>query len=271
MIQAKNVANVHLDFIAAHGCLCPTLVRSWRSSAIVGLCFVQAKEDVERAGEVQQKKPAKGPANEAGSGFLGLSRVTDLNDMSVDLSAQLQEKPKPLLPKSYPTIPMTGKIQPGKKYSDPPSTREGQSWQRSSGYKKRGLIGARLAMGDSDEDGSQAKEEEERIAYENMKQQYQLWTTATTVVCFAAVCSFYPRVCCTWLLQLLRAWCKSTRLNSWRANEVIPGWLNACLPHVTLHHIAQTALLTAVSLHMPYFSCCPLAIFNDTAITFFKT
>lgn len=198
-MQAKNVANVHLN-LNGNGCLCPKTARAWQRIYYCSCC-VQAKEDVEKAGEVQQIESAQGPANEAGSGFLSLSRVNDLNDMSVDLSAKLQQKPKPLLPKSYPSISMTGKVQPGKKYSDPPSTREGQSWQRSSGYKKRGAIGARLAAGDIDEDNTQAKEEEERLAYESMKQQYQLWTTATTVFCFAAVCAFYTRVCCSNLSQ----------------------------------------------------------------------
>lgn len=158
---------------------------------------MQAKEDVDKAGKAEAKPSVQAPKNDVGSGFLSLSRVNDLNDMSVDLSAKLQEKPKPLLVKTYPSIAMTGKVQPGKRYSDPPSAREGQSWQRSSGYTKRGLVGSRLAAGGDGDDAAEAKAEEERLAYERTKQDYQLWTTATTAVCFAATYYFYPRVCYT--------------------------------------------------------------------------
>eukprot|EP00892_Ulva_mutabilis_P010928 jgi/Ulvmu1/8207/UM041_0016.1 len=153
----------------------------------------KAKEDVDNAGNAAEAKAARGPATGAGSGFLGLSRLNDLNDMNVDLSAKLREKPKPLLPQNTPSIAMTGKTQSGKKYADPPSAREGQSWQRSSGYQKRGVVATRMVADAGDDSAAEARLQEEQLAYEASKQEYQLWTTATTLVCAAAVCSFYTR------------------------------------------------------------------------------
>ena len=88
---------------------------------------------------------------------------------------------------------MNGRKQSGKKYPDPPSAREGRSWQRSSNYQMRGVVGSRMASQDG-EDDSDATMEEERLAYEKSKRDYQLWTTATTAICFTAIYSFYPRV-----------------------------------------------------------------------------
>lgn len=155
--------------------------------------LLQAKmrdENAERAAAGASKK------KQATSGFLSFSRVTDLNDMSIDLSKKLMEKPKPLLPPRSPasTVPLDPQGGKGQLYRIPPTSGEVKSWARSSGYSARNT---RVALVLDDDEAQQTREEaakEAADAFEASKKDYQLWTTVTAAVCTALTFSFYTRV-----------------------------------------------------------------------------
>jgi ATP synthase protein I len=148
------------------------------------------------------QKPSK---SQGSSGFLSLSRVADLNDMDVDLSQQLLQKPKPLVPprSAASRVPMRPVTRSGKSYSNPPTASEQRAWARSSGYQKRSGGGAPAAAPEIDEE--QRAEEAMKAAqqYEKDKKEYQYWTTGTATVFFAIAYSCFSKVwCCCLLLPI---------------------------------------------------------------------
>jgi hypothetical protein len=160
----------------------------------------QAKDDEERA-----KRP---PENGVGRGYLGLSGVLDLDDMNVDLSAQLNAKRKPLVAPQPQRIPMRP-VEAGQKrsYTDPPTPGESRRWSRGSNYIQRSVVTASTAVAaserdsrDSDEvvtlaDKAAAVRQAEADEYERMKKETSRWTTATAAACFVLVYSYYTKVC----------------------------------------------------------------------------
>jgi hypothetical protein len=140
---------------------------------------------------------------ETSSGFLSFSRVTDLNDMSIDLSKQLMEKPKPRVLKRsaasvVPLDPLGGK---GQLYAIPPTSAEQKSWARSSGYRARNASAQQFLDDETAELVREEAAKEAAEAFEASKKEYQLWTTATAAVCTALTYAFYTRVRLTVVLM----------------------------------------------------------------------
>ena len=156
--------------------------------------FLQAKLRDEKAEEAASSSSK----TQKPSGFLSFSRVADLNDMNVDLSKQLMEKPKPLLPPRSPasTVPLDPLGGKGQLYAIPPTSAEVKSWARSSGYRARNAGAAQALEGDN---AKEAREEAAKVAadaFEASKKEMQLWTSVTAAVCTGLAYSFYTRVCC---------------------------------------------------------------------------
>lgn len=148
-------------------------------------------EKAEEAASGSSKKQQKP------EGFLSFSRVADLNDMNVDLSKQLMEKRKPLLPPRSPasTVPLDPRGGKGQLYAIPPTSAEVKSWARSSGYRARNAGAAQALEGDNAKEAREAAAKEAADAFEASKKEMQLWTSATALVCTALTYSFYTRVC----------------------------------------------------------------------------
>lgn len=144
------------------------------------------------------REPSDGPAARLDGGgdrkgYLGLSRVVDLDDMSVDLSAQLRAKRKPLVGAQPERIPMRAVEGDGaKRFSDPPTTGEFRRWGRGGSYAQRG--GSSAADGQTRSEAAALATVAEREEYEAMKRETSAWTTATAAACFALVYAYYTRV-----------------------------------------------------------------------------
>jgi hypothetical protein len=152
------------------------------------------------------------------TGFLSLHRVSNLDDMSVDLSEQLRAPLKPLLPPSVPGIAMTGtkRGESTKRYSDPATPHQEHRWERSRNYVRRGSTIAaqadneRFAATGTDAAAAAADARAAEIArFEQLRKEYNLWTTGTVAVCFALVYTNYTKVrlwdallVCPWSLSV---------------------------------------------------------------------
>lgn len=143
-------------------------------------------------------------ASHTPEGFLSFSRVADLNDMSVDLSESLRAPAKPLVPKRASPIDsaLTGK-KSTKRYADPPTPHQTHRWDRSRNYVKRGEVADAMALKArqlADPESTEAEmQAAENARFEQLRQEYNLWTSATIAVCFALIYFNYPRVrrrCC---------------------------------------------------------------------------
>ena len=147
-----------------------------------------AKAAAERRARSDPSDAAVGP------GYLSPSRKLDLDDMSIDLSAQLAAPPKPLLPPQPVGVEMLPLQKSGRKYVDPPSKGEKRRYDRSRGFAVRGPAAASVATRDPDAEVAEARAAE--IAqYEQMRREYSLWTTGTTAVLFAMCYALYTKVC----------------------------------------------------------------------------
>jgi ATP synthase protein I len=177
-----------------HGCL---MMGSRMSTVDLSLYIIdhplQAKMMDAKAEEAASGSSKK---QEDSTGFLSFSRVADLQDMSIDLSKQLREKPKPREMKRsaasvVPLDPLGGK---GQLYAIPPTSAEQKSWARSSGYRARNSSVQQLMDDETAQKEREEASKEAAAAFEASKREYQLWTTATAAVCTALTYSFYTRV-----------------------------------------------------------------------------
>ncbi|CAG9464911.1 unnamed protein product [Pedinophyceae sp. YPF-701] len=160
--------------------------------------------DKKRQREEYLAQQEAGPPREAEAapGTIGFGRVNALNDLSVDLSAQLAEAGRKKEERagagaaaSANTIQMRPvKPSAGEGYGTIPSQGESRRWTRSSKFEGQGS-GKGQPIAAASEEAEIAAEEAERarVRYEQLKAETQAWNLGATVVGTVLTLAFYSR------------------------------------------------------------------------------
>jgi hypothetical protein len=132
-----------------------------------------------------------------GPGYVSRSRVAALHDMSVDLSAELNRKPKPLIVHKIPPedlglrVPTAGRAaHEGISAASPNDKRR---YDRSRGYS-RGIAAVAAAAEEPVDADSDAIAAAEIGRYQQLRLEYSLWTSGTAAIVGTACYFLYSRV-----------------------------------------------------------------------------
>jgi hypothetical protein len=160
----------------------------------------QQEQKKRNAAEAAARRPELG-ADATGPGYLSRSRVATLNDLSVDLSAELSRPPKPLLAHAFKIAPEDLGLRPqgggsgrlrGVSAASPNDRRR---FERGRGGGARGAAAVVAAADPAAEASNDAEVAAAELAqYEQLRREYSLWTSCTAAVVTAACYFLYSRV-----------------------------------------------------------------------------
>ncbi|KAL0043507.1 hypothetical protein WJX79_006670 [Trebouxia sp. C0005] len=143
----------------------------------------QAREEAELA---KQNAP-----QEAKAGGLSFSRVSDMQSLDVDLTAQLQEAQLKHEQRLREAAVMAAAASARRDADVPPTQGEARRWLRSGRYSRKVVA---LAPASPEATAAlaaqQAAEEKE---YQRLKAELQIWCQGTALTCFVATVIFYSK------------------------------------------------------------------------------
>lgn len=172
----------------------------WNQDWIATLEHEEAQE--KRRLEEEEK------ALESTVGKISMSNKLDLNKLDVDLSQQLQTRRKTaqeLIDEAMAGVPNAGGSTPRLQSTSgtasggatrplppKPSAKQKALWDKNTRFSQGSSSPSALSSGQLELEKA-AEAEAERVRYEEMKNELQLWAAGLTTVCFAATLTFYGK------------------------------------------------------------------------------